>query len=317
MQGINPENLVINTDPIYCLSDYEKANAKWCPGCGDHSVLTTMQKYVRDKQLDPHKTVFVSGIGCSSRFPHYMKTYGFHGLHGRALPVASGIKFRRPDLDVFVVTGDGDTTSIGAGAWIHAIRHNMNMTVMLFNNETYGLTKNQTSPTSRLGTKSSTTPFGSVVPPLNPVQTTLGVNNVSFVAQTVDWNPPHLYATLKAAHEHPGFSFVHIIQRCPKFQGKLMDDLVKNKEQWYLLEGENNLQLDADAARSIPHRMPHDSSDIHAARKIADDADNYYLGILYQNKNNPRYDEWGAHNLGMSNEDKISALENMFDKFAV
>ena len=137
-------------------------------------MLTNTQKLLREKQLDPAKTVFVSGIGCSSRFPHYMNTYGFHGLHGRAFPVACGVKFRRPDLNVFVVTGDGDCCSIGAGAWIHAIRYNMDLTVMLLDNQIYGMTKKQTSPTSRLGTISNTTPEGSIIPPINPVETTLG-----------------------------------------------------------------------------------------------------------------------------------------------
>ena len=145
-------------DQHHELEDYQSGVPRWCTGCGDNAILAAVQRLCRDEDLRPEKTVFVSGIGCSSRFPHYMKTYGFHGIHGRALPVAEGIKMARPDLDVFVNTGDGDCCSIGAAHWIHAIRYNMNMTVMLHDNQIYGLTKKQASPTSPRGTKSNTTP---------------------------------------------------------------------------------------------------------------------------------------------------------------
>jgi 2-oxoglutarate ferredoxin oxidoreductase subunit beta len=317
MYGLKPEVLVDLPDKYFCLEDYEKVAAKWCPGCGDHAVLGNVQKLCRDEQLDPAKTVFVSGIGCSSRFPHYMKTYGFHGLHGRAFPVAAGIKWRRPDLSVFVITGDGDCCSIGAGAWIHAIRYNVDMTVMLFNNEIYGLTKNQTSPTSRLGTVSNTSPRGSVLPPINPVQTTLGVANVSFVAQTVDWNPPHLYATLKAAHRHKGFSFVHIIQRCPKFQSNLVEKYTASKENLILLTGEESVELDEATLSSFKHTHEHDAHNIHDARQIAEETDRIFLGVLYRNKEAQRYDEYGASNIGFTVDQKIGALNNELDKYAV
>jgi len=148
----------------FALGDYEGAVARWCPGCGDHSVLTAVEKLLVAEQLKPEQTVFVSGIGCSSRFPHYLKTYGFHGLHGRALPVATGVKLHRPDLDVFVVMGDGDCCSIGAAHWIHAIRYNIHMVAMLLDNSIYGLTKKQTSPTTPQGFKTNTQPFGSFLP---------------------------------------------------------------------------------------------------------------------------------------------------------
>ena len=135
-------------DQHHELEDYQSGVPRWCTGCGDNAILAAVQRLCRDEELRPEKTMFVSGIGCSSRFPHYMKTYGFHGIHGRALPVAEGIKMARPDLNVFVNTGDGDCCSIGAAHWIHAIRYNMNMTVMLHDNQIYGLTKKQASPTS-------------------------------------------------------------------------------------------------------------------------------------------------------------------------
>ncbi len=317
MYGIRPELLDEFPEQYYCLEDYEKVAAKWCPGCGDHAVLGNIQKLCRDEQLNPAKTVFVSGIGCSSRFPHYMKTYGFHGLHGRAFPVASGIKWRRPDLNVFVITGDGDCCSIGAGAWIHAIRYNIDMTVMLFNNEIYGLTKNQTSPTSRIGTVSSTTPLGSVLPPIHPIQTTLGVSNVSFVAQTVDWNPPHLYATLKAAYKHKGFSFIHILQRCPKFQSGLVDQYTGNKENLYLLTGNDGVELSDSMKASFKNKVEHNANDIYAARTLAEQPDRIYLGVFYRNPEARRYDEYGASNLGFTVDQKISALNKELDKFAV
>jgi len=189
---------------VCTIEDYQGAQARWCPGCGDHSVLSAVQRLARDQQLLPERTVVVSGIGCSSRFPHYISTYGFHGLHGRAFPVAEGIRSRRPDLHMFVVTGDGDCCAIGTGHWIHAVRYNMDLTVLLLDNNIYGLTKNQTSPTTRTGEKSNTHPSGSSLPPLNPIAVTLGITNASFVAQTIDWNPPHLYSTIRAAYEHRG-----------------------------------------------------------------------------------------------------------------
>jgi len=317
MYGLNSDIALDSPSKYYSIENYSKGVARWCPGCGDHAVLTNMQKLLREKQLAPEKTVFVSGIGCSSRFPHYMDTYGFHGLHGRAFPVAEGIKFRRPDLDVFVVTGDGDCTSIGAGAWIHAIRYNMNMTVLLLNNEIYGLTKKQASPTSRLGTVSNTTPDGSVLPPLSPVQTTLGVANASFVAQTADWNPAHMYETLKAAYEHKGFSFVHIIQRCPIFQGALADEQVADKDAMVYLNHENGIQVDEAIAKTFKNELNHDPTDLSTARNLAMESDKVHMGLFYQDKNAPCYDDYGASNLGFTVEQKEAALNAELDKFAI
>jgi 2-oxoglutarate ferredoxin oxidoreductase subunit beta len=317
MFGLKPDIAIDTSCEYHSMDDYVNGVAKWCPGCGDHAVLSNVQKLCRDEQLDPKKTVFVSGIGCSSRFPHYMDTYGFHGLHGRAFPVASGIKFRRPDLDVFVVTGDGDCCSIGAGAWIHAVRYNIDMTVLLLNNEIYGLTKKQTSPTSRIGTISNTTPYGSLIPPINPIQTTMGVANVSFVAQTADWNPAHMYETIRAAHAHKGFSFVHILQRCPIFQPVLADKLVAERERLCLLEHENGIQLDESVSKLFTNKVDHDPTNIGKARDFAEDKNFIYMGLFYQNKNAVRYDEFGAHNLGFTVEQKKKALNHELDKFAV
>ncbi len=304
-------------DYSFGMDDYSKGTPRWCPGCGGHSILTTVQRVCKDKQYPPEKTVCVSGIGCSSRFPHYMGTYGFHGLHGRAFPVACGIKFRRPELNIFVITGDGDCCSIGAGHWVHAIRYNMKMVVLLFDNGIYGLTKKQTSPTSPLGTLSNTHPKGSVLPPINPLQTTLGLANVSFVAQTTDWNAAHLYATIRKAADHPGLAFVRIVQRCPVFMKDLYGDLAGDPDELILLSHENGIQLKPGALRSFKRVIEHDPAEIRKAREHAEIEDGIPIGLFYQNVNNPRYDEYGAHNLGMSISDKKQALNAMLDQYTI
>lgn len=317
MFGLKSDCILDIPEEYYTLADYESAVARWCPGCGDHGILTAVQRLCREKQLPPEKTVFVSGIGCSSRFPHYMHTYGFHGLHGRALPVACGIKFRRPDLHVFVATGDGDCCSIGTAHWIHALRYNMNMTVMMFDNEIYGLTKGQMSPTSIKGTISNTSPRGSVLPPLNPLQTTLGVSNVSFVAQTVDWNPAHVYATVEAGFDHPGLSFIRIIQRCPVYQKDRHEHDVTDASQVTLLKHPNGIQIDESVAKMYKNVIEHDPSDIHRARELADEPGRIVIGLLYQDPTKERYDLYGAHNLGITPQEKENAINRELDKFAV
>ncbi|MDX5448348.1 MAG: thiamine pyrophosphate-dependent enzyme [Bacteroidota bacterium] len=301
----------------YSIQDYGSSTARWCPGCGDHAILTAVQKLCREKQLPPEKTVFVSGIGCSSRFPHYMKTYGFHGLHGRAFPVAEGVKFRRPDLDVFVITGDGDCCSIGAGHWVHAIRYNMNMVVLLFDNEIYGLTKKQTSPTSPRGTHSNTHPRGSVLPPINPIQSTLGFANVSFVAQTADWNPAHLYATIKKAHEHKGLSFVRILQRCPVWMPDGFGAVVNDPDSVTLLDHENGIELDPQVKKMFKNVVDHDPSNIHKAREYAEIKGSFPIGLFYQKTEADRYDEYGAHNLNMPIAQRLDALHSIMDRYAI
>tara|TARA_R110002072_G_scaffold214035_2_gene371190 strand:- start:440 stop:1393 length:954 start_codon:yes stop_codon:yes gene_type:complete len=317
MFGLKPDIALDKPTKFLSADEYEKGMAKWCPGCGDHAILESVKRLCSEEQLDPVKTVFVSGIGCSSRFPHYMDTYGFHGLHGRAFPVAEGVKFRRPDLDVFVITGDGDCCSIGAGAWIHAIRYNMDMTVMLFNNEIYGLTKKQTSPTSRIGTVSNTTPRGSVLPPLHPLEVTLGVANASFVAQTADWRPEHLFETIKAGHAHKGFSFIHVLQRCPIFQPSLSKEMAGNRESLDILIHENGINMDEEKMKVFKNVVEHDPSNLNAARELASDHSKIHLGLFYQNPDAECYSDYGAHNLGFSVEEKMEVLNSEFDKYAI
>ncbi|MEO9474049.1 MAG: thiamine pyrophosphate-dependent enzyme [Cyclobacteriaceae bacterium] len=302
----------------YSLDDYSSSKARWCSGCGGHTILNSVQKLCKEEQLPPEKTVFVSGIGCSSRFPHYMKTYGFHGLHGRAFPVASGVKFRRPDLNVFVITGDGDCCSIGAGHWVHAIRYNMNMVALLFDNSIYGLTKKQTSPTSPLGTVSNTHPTGSILPPINPIQATLGLPNVSFVAQTVDWKPAHLHATIRKAYEHKGLAFVRIVQRCPIWMKDSYEPTVHDPNAITVLNHQKGIALNEKGMKSFRHVIEHDPSDIVKAREVAELVkETTPIGLFYQNENNSRYDEYGAHNLGISPEARITAIDTMMNRYAV
>ena len=233
------------------LEDYQSGVPRWCTGCGDNAILAAVQRLCRDESLRPEKTVFVSGIGCSSRFPHYMKTYGFHGIHGRALPIAEGVKMARPDLNVFVNTGDGDCCSIGAAHWIHAIRYNMNLTVLLHDNQIYGLTKKQASPTSPIGTKSNTTPRGCVPGGAESAHRDARRAERSFVAQAVDWIPEMLYDIVKAAFHHKGLSFVRIVQRCPEWLPKLHDPWLHDPQRRSrCCTTSDGLQLSAGLGRS-------------------------------------------------------------------
>lgn len=317
MSGVAISLLDVDYNEALCLEadDYQTRAGKWCAGCGDFGVLNAIKRLLAKEQLQPEKMAFVSGIGCSSRFPHYVNAYGFHGIHGRALTIATGLKLARPELDVFVVMGDGDCTSIGAGHWIHATRYNPNLTVLLLDNNIYGLTKNQTSPTTPQGYTSNTSPRGSVLPALNPLQTTLGVSNASFVAQTADWVPAHLYATLQAAYAHRGFSFVRVLQRCPKFTPDVFADAIKNPDLTELLvhpEGVNAPGLE----KLFKARREHDPKDLDEARALAERTDLLRLGIFFRDASLPVYDEIRAVS-PVSAEEKIQRLEKEFDRYAV
>jgi 2-oxoglutarate ferredoxin oxidoreductase subunit beta len=304
-------------DQRFELDDYKGGAPRWCSGCGDNAILTAVQKLCRDEQLRPEKTVFVSGIGCSSRFPHYMKTYGFHGIHGRALPIAEGIRMARPDLHVFVNTGDGDCCSIGAAHWIHAVRYNMNMTVFLHDNQIYGLTKMQASPTSPKGLKSNTTPRGAYLDALQPLSVTLGIQNVSFVAQVADWMPEALAAVVKAAYHHRGFSFVRIVQRCTEWLPKLMDPWLHDPSKITVLRDPHGLQPSANILKTYKHVIDHDSSNLSKARDLASLTDSLPVGILYRNPEVPCYEDLRADHRTRTPELIKAGLEAEFDKFTV
>ena len=202
---------------------------RWCPGCGDYAILSAVQAFMPELGIEPHKTVFVSGIGCSGRFTYYMDTYGMHGIHGRAPALATGIAVAAPELSVWVVTGDGDGLSIGGNHLIHALRRNVDIKILLFNNQIYGLTKGQYSPTSEEGKVTKSTPFGSVDHPFNPIALALGVE-ATFVARTVDNDRQHLTEVLRRAAQHKGTAFVEIYQNCNVFNDGAFD-LLRDKAQ--------------------------------------------------------------------------------------
>ena len=206
-------NVTVQPDKLTAKDFASDQEVRWCPGCGDYAILKAMHKTLADIGAQPHNTVFVSGIGCSSRFPYYMATYGFHTIHGRAPAVATGVKLARPELDVWVVTGDGDALSIGGNHLFHALRRNVDLNILLFNNEIYGLTKGQYSPTSRVGQRSPSTPLGSVDSPAQPCVFALGCN-ARFIARGIDVQAKELSELFKRARDHKGASFVELIQNC-------------------------------------------------------------------------------------------------------
>jgi 2-oxoglutarate/2-oxoacid ferredoxin oxidoreductase subunit beta len=220
------ETVTITTKKDW-TSDQE---VRWCPGCGDYGILTAVQMLMPELGVNAENVVFVSGIGCSSRFPYYMNTYGIHSIHGRAPAVATGIAVARPDLDVWVITGDGDGLSIGGNHLIHALRRNVNLTILMFNNQIYGLTKGQYSPTSEQGKVTKSTPFGSVDQPFNPLSVALGAE-ASFVARTHDLDRKHMMETFRAAHAHRGASFVEILQNCNVFNDGAFDDITGKEKR--------------------------------------------------------------------------------------
>ncbi len=317
MFGLNAPCLLDVDQDYYGLEDYQSAIPRWCPGCGDNAILSSVQRLCRDEQLPPEKTVFVSGIGCSSRFPHYMGTYGFHGLHGRALPIAEGVKIRRPDLHVFVNMGDGDCCSIGTAHWIHAIRYNMDLVAIVHDNEIYGMTKMQASPTTPQGFKTNTTPYGAYLRPLNILSATLGVTNASFVANVGDWMPEVLYEILRQAFHHRGFSFVRVIQRCPHFTPKLFESLVTNPDNTLLLTHADGLQPGERVATVYKQQRDHDPADLDRARELAAMTDKEPIGVLYKNDRIPCYDDLRKPRRVVTTQMRKEALDREFDKFAV
>jgi len=193
-----------------------EVEVKWCPGCGDYVVLAQLRQALAELNRRPESVVLISGIGCAARLPYYMNTYGFHTIHGRPFSVATGLRLVRPDLNIWVITGDGDALSIGAGHLLHTLRRNVNLNILLFNNRVYGLTKGQYSPTSEVGMRTPSSPYGSIDWPINPIALALAAD-ATFVARTIDANPKHLRETFKAADLHHGTSFVEIYQNCKVF----------------------------------------------------------------------------------------------------
>ncbi|MFZ3200205.1 MAG: 2-oxoacid:ferredoxin oxidoreductase subunit beta [Candidatus Acidiferrales bacterium] len=213
--------------PVLTKKDFQTdQEIRWCPGCGDYAILSAAQSVFADLGIPREKFVIISGIGCSSRFPYYMNTFGFHTIHGRAPAVATGLKIVRPDLDVWVATGDGDSLSIGGNHTIHMLRRNVGLKVLLFNNRIYGLTKGQYSPTSELGKKTKSTPFGTADRPFNPISLAIGAE-ATFVARSVDVFQQHLRETLKRAAAHKGSAYVEILQNCNIFNDRAWESLTE------------------------------------------------------------------------------------------
>ena len=221
--------MATDTLPIYKKKDFQTdQEIRWCPGCGDYAILSAVQMVFAELGVKRENFVFISGIGCSSRFPYYMNTFGFHTIHGRAPAVATGLKLTRPELDVWVVTGDGDSLSIGGNHTIHMLRRNVGLKVLMFNNRIYGLTKGQYSPTSEVGKKAKSTPFGSVDRPLHPLSIALGAE-ATFVARSVDVFQNHLKETLKKAAAHSGSAYVEILQNCNIFNDGAWEALTEKE----------------------------------------------------------------------------------------
>jgi 2-oxoglutarate ferredoxin oxidoreductase subunit beta len=286
---------------------------RWCPGCGDYAILAAVQGFLPELGIRRENIVFVSGIGCSSRFPYYLDTYGMHSIHGRAPAIATGLATTREDLSVWVVTGDGDALSIGGNHLIHALRRNVNLKILLFNNEIYGLTKGQYSPTSRLGQVTKSTPLGSLDTPFNPVSLALGAD-ASFVARTLDSDRKHLTSVLRAAAEHRGSAFVEIYQNCPIFNDGAFDVLKDRTEAeariLHLVDGQEVVAGDnvvvrdergglavvprseADPARIVVHdsTVTDPSAAFALSRLDGPDLGHVPMGV-FRNVSRPTYDD--------------------------
>ena len=289
--------------PVLTKKDYESDQAvRWCPGCGDYAILSQTQKTVPSFGRKKEDIVFVSGIGCSSRFPYYMNTYGFHSIHGRAPAIASGVKISNPDLAVFVVTGDGDGLSIGGNHFMHALRRNMDINIMMFNNRIYGLTKGQYSPTSEVGKVTKATPYGSIDIPLNPPSLALGAQS-TFVARTIDRWQKHLSAMMERSYQHDGGSFLEIYQNCNIFNDGAFEEYTGKEKLDNVIELQNGkpmlfaretkgIKLEGSKAivvsmddHSVEDLLVHDETDLDMAHIIANWTSNPQLpepiGVIY------------------------------------
>jgi 2-oxoglutarate ferredoxin oxidoreductase subunit beta len=268
------------------IKDVNTENPRWCAGCGDFGITAAMKRFFVDEQIELHKTVNVSGIGCSGRAPFYYNTYGAHTIHGRAIPFATGLALARPDLNIFVHSGDGDSMSIGGNHLIHGINKNINCVYVMYDNELYALTKSQTSPTTRKGHKTNTQPGGTYLAPIIPMKFVIGLG-VSFAASTADWMPDHMANTLKTAFAHKGFSFVHVLQRCPHFDPYNFDH--KSSTWFSFLTHENGIPADkrlADKTEVLEHNPTNPTEAFNYAA-----SERTYFGLFYKNTEKPRYDQ--------------------------
>lgn len=309
----------LTTSTLTAKDFVSEQEVRWCPGCGDYSILAQVQRVMPSLGIPKENIVFVSGIGCSSRFPYYMETYGLHSIHGRATAIASGLKASRPELSVWVVTGDGDSLSIGGNHTIHLLRRNFDINILLFNNQIYGLTKGQYSPTSEKGKITKSSPFGSIDYAFNPASLALGADG-TFVARAMDRDPKHLQAMITRAHQHKGTSFLEIYQNCVIFNDATFEVFTekstKPEETLFLEQGkplifgkDNNKGLRLDGFQpqvvtigegyNADDLWIHDENDIYKAQILTRIHDNPTMeghlprpfGVLYENNNRPCYEE--------------------------
>jgi 2-oxoglutarate/2-oxoacid ferredoxin oxidoreductase subunit beta len=237
--------------PVLSGKDFKSdQEVRWCPGCGDYAILASVQGFLPELGIPRERLVFISGIGCAARFPYYVNAYGMHSIHGRAAAIATGLAASRPDLSVWVVSGDGDALSIGGNHFLHALRRNVNITILLFNNQVYGLTKGQYSPTSPLGQVTGPTPMGSIDWPLNPVSVALGAE-ATFVARSIDTDRAHLTETLAAAARHRGAAFVEILQNCNVYNDGAFDHVREEKANRIVLRDGEPIRFGADDERGL------------------------------------------------------------------
>jgi 2-oxoglutarate ferredoxin oxidoreductase subunit beta len=245
---------VVATNGKLTAKDYKTdQEVRWCPGCGDYAVLAALQAFMPELDVPKEKIVFVSGIGCAARFPYYMETYGMHSIHGRAPAIATGLSTSRPDLSVWVVTGDGDALSIGGNHLIHSLRRNVNVKILLFNNQIYGLTKGQYSPTSELGKVTKSTPMGSLDWPFNPLSIAIGAE-ATFVARAIDTDRAHLTNVLRAAAAHRGSAFVEIFQNCNIYNDGAFDFVREDKTNRIYLEHDKPIRFGEESAKGVRQR---------------------------------------------------------------
>ena len=257
--------------PVLTAKDFTSdQEVRWCPGCGDYAILAAVQKFMPELGLERERIVFISGIGCAARFPYYMQTYGMHSIHGRAPAIATGLALSRPDLSVWVVTGDGDALSIGGNHLIHALRRNVNVKILLFNNQIYGLTKGQYSPTSPLGTVNKTTPMGSLDWPFNPVALALGAE-ATFVGRSIDTDRAHLTEVLRRAYAHPGAAFVEIYQNCNVYNDGAFDAVRDDKANRIRLEHGKTIRFGEEDEHGVRLR-PDGSAELVDVAEAGEDA---------------------------------------------
>ncbi len=329
----------VTTAPALTAKDFATdQEVRWCPGCGDYSILAQVQKVMPTLGIPKENIVFISGIGCSSRFPYYMNTFGMHSIHGRATAIASGLKASRPELSVWVVTGDGDSLSIGGNHTIHLLRRNLDINVLMFNNQIYGLTKGQYSPTSEQNKITKSSPMGSVDHPFNPAALALGADG-SFVARTMDRDPKHMQAMLLRANAHKGTSFLEIYQNCNIFNDGAFEIFTEksskaeetlfleqgkplvfgaNNDKGIKLDGFKPVVVDLNAGNSVSDLWIHDEADIYKAQiltRIFDDPKSEGhlprpFGVFYQN-DRPCYEDVMAAQIAESKSRKPADLDKL------